>query len=98
MEELDRDCGRYERRRGGSEWRPRGEDETRAEQLGLTDHGCDLRAATPGCNVSKSFTTLGKLRSIGDHRQSVDHSDPFLVDPLRFSHATSHRPYQGSPA
>jgi hypothetical protein len=47
-----------------------------------------VRTATAGCNVSKSVTTVGKLRSIADERQGADHSAQLLVDPLGLNHAS----------
>ena len=68
MEKLDRDCGRYERSRGSSERGPRGEDERRAEQLGLADHGCERRAADVGCDVTQSFTAFRELGPVARGR------------------------------
>jgi hypothetical protein len=82
MEELDRDCSRNQRRIGSAKWRPRGEDEGCAVQLGFADHGRELRAATVGRDVSKSLATSGELRSVADDRHGRNDRAHLLADSL----------------
>jgi hypothetical protein len=67
MEELDRNRAVHEHRGGRAERGPRGEHQRRAEQLGVPDHGCDLRAAALGGDGSKSLATVDPAA----HRRSL---------------------------
>jgi len=82
LEELDRDRGGHECRRRRSERRSRGEDEGRAEELRLADHGCDLRAAAAGCGGSKPAAAVGELGPVAGERQGAGCGARLLVDPL----------------